>query len=221
MKFTKILLTAVLLLATSFAAQAYHRVCFPTGEALADNYEAKNGLLYMVKTPETSTGKLNIQMPVVDQGNFEGGVTLVCPIRTSGVATGTKGFTTAPELYVGAAWTGTTSSISSMVSCDLVVRSGGADVYRRNLLLGPLDPDFSRLTSTSHNIERRNSWIPEGFSQKAYLQSYGARTTDLNFVDALNDNLSSSAFYECQVNPNFDILTSIMFNVAGGNYTVQ
>lgn len=205
----------------SFSTEAYHRVCFPTGEALAENYEAKNGLLYMVKTPETSTGKLNIQMPVIDQGNFEGGVNLVCPIRNNITATGEMSFIIAPELYVGAAWGGVTTSISNMVSCDLVVRAGGEDVYRRALQLVPLNSDFSNLNSTSHNIEKRNTWTPEGFTQKAYLQSYGARVTDVNYILAVQNNSASNSYFECDVNPNFDILPSIAINVVSPNYTVQ
>tara|TARA_Y100001956_G_scaffold82973_1_gene107722 strand:- start:124935 stop:125603 length:669 start_codon:yes stop_codon:yes gene_type:complete len=220
MKTIKYLFALTILMVASFSTEAYHRVCFPTGEALAQNYEAKNGLLYMVKTPETSTGKLNIQMPVVDQGNFEGGVNLVCPIRNNIHATGEKSFINAPELYIGAAWTGVTTSISNMVSCDLVVRAGGEDVYRQGLQLIPLTNEFSREKSTSHNVEKRNSWIPEGFNEKAYLQSYGTRVTDTNYIDVVRENDSPSSFFECDVSPNFDVATSIMINVSAPTVTV-
>lgn len=217
----KKLIMLLVLLLTTFASQAYHRVCFPTNEALSTDYEAKNGLLYLVKTPDVSSGKLNIQMPVVDQGTYEGGVNLVCPLRTNASASGELGFIDAPEIYIGAAWTSTTTSISSMVSCDLVVKSKGADVYRRNMTLVPLTSDFSKIDSTNHNIEKRNTWTPEGFTQKAYLQSYGARVADVNYILAVQNNLPSNTYFECDVNPNFDILTSITINVNNPNYTVQ
>ncbi|WP_125251918.1 hypothetical protein [Pseudoalteromonas sp. J010] len=124
------------------------------------------------------------------------------------------------EIYIGAGWfAGRVGDISSLVSCDVVARRKGQEVYRETLdISNEIDPSYRGYDNGyAYNITnlRLKPWLPDNESSGVVLKQYGAKVTSQAFRDVVSNKEAQvdHTYFDCTVDNDYSQADAITINL--------
>ncbi|MDK1290138.1 hypothetical protein [Pseudoalteromonas umbrosa] len=224
-KMNAILLTAGLLasaVSTSTFASSYAMRCSLTGAQYTGTKTGEMGGMDQTVWQNAAGNRYGLGQPTLADEEFAGIPTqVICPVQVRSIVH-SQYSDILSELYVGAAWlAGREGDISSIVSCDIVLRQKGREIFREPLnIINEVDSSFIRYTYWNYNISLGLAYTPEGETSPVVLKQYGLKL-DSQAYRALatdNTNLPDSSYVDCTVNNDYSQAHAITILPAAGRF---
>ncbi|MDK1290140.1 hypothetical protein [Pseudoalteromonas umbrosa] len=225
-KMNVILFTAGLLASAvstmAYANYSYAYVCSMAGEQYAGTNIGQYGGMAQTVYQSESGKRFGIGQPTIANPELAGIPTqVICPMPVRLLAHSYFGDITS-ELYVGATWfAGREGDISSIVSCDIVLRQKGREVLREPLdITNEVDSSFIRYTYNNFNLTMGLPYIPEGETLPTIRKQYGVKLDSQAYRTWATDNtnLPDSSYVDCTVNNDYSQAHAITIHPAGGQF---